>query len=327
MGLEFHQLVAFKNYLKRFFSAQPWTDEDATGLADLVGDGEGWWEHQLGPFTMAHGWEAGRYRLTVTGTPTEDGRGLFDRVFSGPVIPEPTPHPRKVKFTTGGTPAPGVWYLHGDTPDDPRAAALLEEPGVTDVMVAGHFVTVGLDRTASWEQRLDGMIERITELFWTGAPNEGGTDFSRDEMIAEAGTGLTVDELHLMDPDDPSSRQRLLEALIADDPRLRRVAVAVAAESTDSEFAAETLRAAYSDRSKVVRRTAIDAAGDRADDSLRPLFEKAATDPDPWTRWRSLRALRTIGAEPSRATVEALTGDPDFQVRFEAEAARRELTD
>ncbi len=32
---------------------------------------------------------------------------IFDRVFDGPVVPEATPHPRKVKFTTGGTAAPG----------------------------------------------------------------------------------------------------------------------------------------------------------------------------------------------------------------------------
>jgi HEAT repeat protein len=47
------------------------------------------------------------------------------------------------------------------------------------------------------------------------------------------------------------------------------------------------------------------------------LFETTLTDPDPWSRWRAVRALGGIGVEPSRDAVVALQADPEFRVRFE----------
>lgn len=327
MHLAFEQLGPFKTYLKKFFSSGSWTDADAEGLADLVGEGTGWWEHRLGPFVMAHGWDAGRYRLTASGDPESHRSSIFDRAFSGPVIPEPTPHPRKVKFTTGGRPAPGIWHVGGDSPEDPRAAAVLALPGVSDVMVAGHFVTIGLHRSESWEERLDEMIEIVTQLFWSGDSAAVDEDYSRNEMIAEARTGVSIDDLHMMDPDAPEARVAIEEALTASDPRVRRVALAVAAESDDTAWVVDTLADGYRDPARIVRRMAIDAAGDREDEPFRPLLEAAAGDEDAWIRWRALRGIRDIGVGASRATVTALASDPDFQVRFEAEAARRELSD
>ena len=161
--LPFEALGPFKTALKRFFSTSEWTPDDEAALSDLVTPHleEGWWEHDLGHgLTLRHGIRRGAYRIEVSG---EDGAApsVFDRAFTGPVRPEQTPHPRKVKFHLGGSPAPGVWHRRGETIDDSRVVALMEDPDVTDVMVAGDFVTVGLHRSASWEQRLDEILVEV----------------------------------------------------------------------------------------------------------------------------------------------------------------------
>jgi hypothetical protein len=71
-NLEFSDLVAVKNLLKRFFSAQPWTEEDAGKLHLLlsrnVADATGWFEHELGSgLRLVHGFDDGTYRLWATG--------------------------------------------------------------------------------------------------------------------------------------------------------------------------------------------------------------------------------------------------------------------
>ena len=72
-----------------------------------------------------------------------------------------------------------------------------------------------------------------------------------------------------------------------------------------------------------MRRTAIDAAADREDEELRPLFELAMGDDDAWTRWKAVRAVSDLGLGDSKARVAALADDPDFQVRMEVEATLR----
>ena len=109
MGLPFEALGPFKTALKRFFSTEPWNQTDTDTLSELIAPrlAGGWWEHDLGGgITLAYGIRDGRFELWVTGAATP-AVSIFDRVFDGPVIPEATPHPRKVKFTTGGTSAPG----------------------------------------------------------------------------------------------------------------------------------------------------------------------------------------------------------------------------
>ena len=145
--LEFDELGPFKELLKRFFSSEPWTDDDSRALDLLVRPrlDVGWWEHDLGGgITLAHGIAADRYRLWVGGT-AEPTASIFDRAFDGQVVPEATPHPRKVRFAIGGDPAPGIWYRRSDpgVPQDERARRLFAEPDVTDVMVAGDFVPYG----------------------------------------------------------------------------------------------------------------------------------------------------------------------------------------
>ena len=104
---------------------------------------------------------------------------------------------------------------------------------------------------------------------------------------------------------------------------VRRVAVAVLAESQDAGVRLRAVEAAWADGSPVVRRTAIDAAAGTGDEAMRPLFETALAATDPWVRWKAVRALGELGVGPSQAAVEARRADPDFQVRFEVERVLR----
>ncbi|MBT8247924.1 MAG: HEAT repeat domain-containing protein [Acidimicrobiia bacterium] len=322
--LEFSDLVAVKNLLKKFFSAQPWSAEDAERLDMFlrrnVDEPVGWFEHDLGAgLTLLHGFDQGTYRLWATGG-SDDEASIFDRVFSGPVQPEATPNPRHVRFVIGGDPAPGVWFRRGDDLDDERVATLLEDADITDVLVAGDFVAIGLRRAAMWKDRLDDLVATVTELFWTPerivADLDGPT---RDELVA----GQTGGALHLLDPDDPASRATLETAAASDDPRQRRMAVATLAQSADEGFAMATLRSAYSDPSRIVRRTVIDVAVDLESEQARNLLEQALADEDDWIRWKAVKGISELGLSTSAAAVAALADDRDFQVRFEVAAALR----
>ncbi|MCB2223187.1 MAG: HEAT repeat domain-containing protein [Actinobacteria bacterium] len=333
MHLPFEALTPYKQAVKRFFSTEDWADADADALAGLVTphvDG-GWHEHDLGRgIRIGHGIRDGRYVLWATGGPPPEPT-VFDRAFSGPVRPIQTPHPRKVKFAIGGEPAPGRWYRRGEEDvDDPRVAAVLEDDSVTDVMVAGDFVTVGLGRGESWEDRLEGMLARITELFWDPDRATPADDARTREELVQEGlgtriTGVRPEDLHLLDPDDGTHREALITALGAADPRARRAAVATLSMSADEAVATAALLTGYSDTALMVRRTAVDAAADLEDDEYRPLFEAALRDPDPWTRWRAVRAIAELGVEASREPMMFATLDDDFRVRFEAIAALREI--
>lgn len=323
-GLEFSELAGFKTLLKRFFSSQDWTAEDATALADLIGDGEGHWRHELDDgFILEHGFVDGRYRLSVAGEVVPGAPSIFDRVFSGAIRPEATPHPRKVKFVLGGEPGPGIWYKAGEpAPDDQRVQALFDEGDVTDVMVAGDFVTIGLARSSSWEDRLEPLLTLVGKLF-EHRPKSTSAAQTRDEMLGEAGRlHLVTEELHLLDPDDAEARGRLREALTSPDARTRRIAVAVLAQSTDLEVASAAIRMGAADESKIVRRTAIDSGADNEDADLIDVFLGALADPDAWIRWKATRALRELG-HGDRTVFESLLEDEDFQVRMEAETALR----
>jgi HEAT repeat protein len=322
--LEFSDLVAVKNLLKKFFSGQPWSADDADRLDMLlrrnVEEHVGWFEHDLGAgLRLVHGFDDGAYRLWATGG-TDGEASIFDRVFSGPVQPEATPNPRHVRFVIGGSPAPGTWFRRGDDLTDARVAALLEDPDVTDVLVAGDFVAIGLRKASMWKNRLDDLVETVTAGFWS--PDRVVADLdgpSRDELVSGRATGA----LHLLNPDDSASRATLQDAAGEEDPRRRRMAIATLAQSTDSNFAVETLTGALSDPSRIVRRTVVDVAVDLETEDVRGLLEAALGDDDDWIRWKAVKGLSELGLESSVEAVSALKDDPDFQVRFEVAAALR----
>ncbi|MEE8331124.1 MAG: HEAT repeat domain-containing protein [Acidimicrobiia bacterium] len=327
MLLPFHDLVAFKKLLWKFFSAQPWGDKEAASLSSLVTPvlDEGWWEHRLADdLVLQHGIRAGSYIIDVTG-PSSEEDSLFDRVFDGPVVPEATPHPMKVKFNIGGRASPGRWYRRGDDTQDRRAAALLDEPDVSDVMVAGDFVTVGLRRGSSWEKRLDAILAMVAELFYDPAAGPSVEPArTRDELVGEGLRTTAPQELHLLDPDTTEHRLRLQQALRDPSAEVRRVALATLAQSQDESFAAAVLTGAYEDDHRIVRRMAIDGAADLGAEAVRSLLEAGLGDDDSWIRWKAIRGLREVGIGPSSDAVALLSDDDDFQVRFEAAAAARD---
>ncbi|MBU1492843.1 MAG: HEAT repeat domain-containing protein [Actinobacteria bacterium] len=332
MHLPFEALTAYKTAVKRFFSTEDWGDADDHALDALVTPHlrSGWFEHDLGAgVRLGHGIRDGRYVIWATGGPPPEPT-VFDRAFGGPVRPVQTPHPRKVKFTVGGAPAPGRWYRRGEEVDHPAAAAMLEDPTVTDVMVAGDFVTIGLHRSERWEDRLDDVLARVTELFWDDARPAGSAAARTREALVQEGMSTRVEgarpeDLHLLDSDDPGHRDTLVEALGSADPRARRAAVATLSMSSERPVATAALLTGYHDPALMVRRTALDAAADLEDETYRPLFEAAISDPDPWTRWRAVRAIAELGAAASREPLMFAAVDEEFRVRFEAIAALREI--
>jgi hypothetical protein len=331
LSLPFEALGPFKNLLLRFFSAEPWGEDDAAALADLVTPHlkGGWWEHDLGGgIALTHGVAEDRYVLWVSGA-SAPGPSIFNRVFDGPVVPEATPHPRKVKFVTGGHPAPGVWYRRTDPdpPDDPGVKRLFAEPDVTDVMVAGDFVTIGIGARWSWERRLEPLLALVTELY-SRAEEAVAPVRTRDQLLTEASARADrSEELHLLDPDDAGHRDRLTTALADEDARIRRVAVAVLADSSDEAVRVMAVDRGAEDPSRIVRRTAVDAAADLADENLRVFFEDRLADEDHWIRWKAVRSIGDLGVGSSRPAITDLVDDPDFQVRFEVARVLRESED
>lgn len=331
LELPFESLLPFKALLRRFFSTAAWSEDDADELSDVVTPHleAGWWEHDLGAgISLAYGIRDGRFVLWAGGA-TAIAPSIFDRVFDGPVIPEATPHPRKVKFTTGGSPAPGIWYRRNDpgSPADLRVERLFAEPDVTDVMVAGDFVTVGIKARSSWEKRLEPLLALVIELFADPAAARQPPPRTREQLMHEAaratGQGRPED-LHLLDPDRGEDRLRLIDALESDDPRVRRIAVAVLIEAEDEHVRRQVVARGMSDPSRLVRRTAVDAAADADDERFRSLFEETLADNDSWIRWKSVRSLGDLGLGASRSRIESMTDDPDFQVRFEVARVLRQ---
>jgi hypothetical protein len=270
---------------------------------------------------LQHGIQEQRYVIWTTGGGTGEP-SIFDRAFAGPVRPEATPHPRKVKFDVGGTPSPGIWFRRDEpeATEDERVVRLFAQPDISDVMVAGDFVTVGLAPASSWEERLEPILALVTEEFYVEGTSYHSPERTREELLQEAGHLVVThrpEELHLLDPNDPDEAAILHAALRNTDPRIRRVAVAILAEASDTEVALGTTTAAYEDPSLMVRRTAIDAAADTEDPAARGLFELALASDDPWIRWKAVHALGDIGLDQSRAAVVELADDDDFQVRLE----------
>ncbi len=184
-------------------------------------------------------------------------------------------------------------------------------------------MTVGIDR--SWEDRLEPLLSLVTELYGSDDALEA-PERTRDELLAEAGLAghAASDELHMLDPNDPSHQTRLIAALDEESPAVRRVAVAILAESEDPVTRSAAVERGLGDGSLLVRRTALDAAGDTGDEVFRDAFEKAVgEDPDPWSRWRAVKAIGDLGVGSSRRVVEASVDDAEFRVRFEAERVLR----
>jgi Scaffold protein Nfu/NifU N terminal len=327
IGLE--KLAPVKILLKRFFSAEPWTDRDDDALAELVGPGEGWWRYPLDErFMFEFGWRGGAFRLDVGALST----------FDGLVVPEATPNPRTVRFVTPPIhDGPSRWYESAATVDDPRVARLFAvSDDVANVLVGPDFVAIGLARPDQWEQLLDALLRAVNAGFASSAPAStppsepdavaGGRTQDVPSPLPSPGRPRALErawrELSGLRADEPHDVERLLAATSAPDAADRQVAARLMID-IDAELA-ETLWGRFlADPSRAVRRAAVDAMVDAGRPSLRPLLERALGDTDAWTRWKALRGLVELGFQPSRDVAAPLAEDPDFRVRLEAARALR----
>jgi hypothetical protein len=345
-GLSLEGLGPVKQLLKRFFSEEPWTERDDDALADAIGEGSGaGGQHDLETgLALQWSWEEGRFRLRVVsdaadqpraepgphgdaGTPGETDLGT---TFDGPVVPEATPSPRTIRFATpalhGG---PSRAYDSANDADDPRVARLFGSDDVTNVLVGPDFVAVTIARPARWEAVLGSMLRTVTEEFTDHDPapraepqapvarsSSAGSD---DETDARAPRRLerAWSELGSLRAGQPTDLEQVVTASLDTEASRRQVAAALLADAPP-DAAAPVWDRLLTDRSRAVRRSAVDAVASAAREELRPLLERALDDADAWTRWKALRGLDAIGAGPSRSAIEARGNDPDFRVRLEA---------
>jgi len=320
-------LAPVKQLLKRYFSDGPWTVEDDDALADLVGPGDGWWRHELDDdFELGFGWRDGAFRLELARRP------MLGETFAEPVVPEATPNPRTIRFVTPPIrTGPSQWYESADGVDDERVARLFAFDDVANVLVGPDFVAVGLRRADRWEQLLDPVLRAVTTGFASAEVDEhtGGATATRDAFLPEHterapddGSGLerAWRELGSLRPAEPAELDRILAAASSPNRAERQVAARLLVDA-GNDVAQAAWRVLLGDPSRAVRRATVDAMVDAERPAVRPLLERALLDDDAWTRWKALRGLFDLGAEPSRAAVAALADDPDFRVRLEAARA------
>ncbi len=345
LGLSLDALGPVKQLQKRFFSDAPWTVADDEALADAVGPGDDGTERfELEPgLSLSWGWEGGRFRLRVAGdtpvpSPARNDPAAVDlgATFDGVVVPEATPSPRTIRFAT-----PPIH--HGASRAYPSAAAATDDPpvarlfdafdAVTDVLVGPDFVAVTIARPDRWESLLEPMLRTVTEEFAGDGQTEPGEPTAPAGPVAGADTGAGTDratdrrpprrleiawtDLGALRADQADDLDRILAAARADEPARRQVAAVLLAGAPADVASAEWARL-LDDPSRMVRRSAIDTIVDADRETLRPLLERALDDSDPWVRWKALRGIATLGADASRAAVEAHAADPDFRVRLEA---------
>jgi hypothetical protein len=331
--MPFDALGRTKVVLTRFLSPDPWTDADAATLAEVVGPGEGWWVRALDEeITLEYGWRDGRFTLALETeidplpAPAEEPSA---GPFLGPILAEPTPDPRAIRFRSGPSiDGEGQWF---ESPAAAqgfwRAARLFDEfPEIANVLCGRDFVEVTVRRGSDWERLLGrvhaavaDVLERaapIVEERWMqdpetpDRPGRRGAD-SRANRLARAWA-----ELGPLRPADPHDLDTLLTASHGEDPFRRQVAANLLLVA-DPVIAAEHWRRLFSDDAPAVRRATVDAVADAAREELRPLLERALGDDDAWIRWKALRGLVELDPEPSRDAITALTRDPDFRVRLE----------
>jgi len=357
LALPFEALGPIKALLKRFFSTEAWTADDDDALAAAVGPGEGRWRRQLDDdVTIDYGWDAGRFGVRVeaaasAGRGTDGSHGAESAAgpdpladsFDGPVVPEATPNPRTIRFQVGAIhTGPSRWYESAaSVEDDPGTRRLFAEfAEVANVLVGPDFVAVGLRRAADWERLLAPLLAVVTDEF---AASDGGGESAPRVMGGPAGAGApppatTSDgtgrrvsrleqawrDLGSLRPGEPADLAQVRAAARSDDSAARQVAASLLREA-DAEVAAAEWTRLVTDPVRAVRRASADAMVDVDREVLRPLLEAALADTDAWVRWKVLRGLAQLGAEPSHEAITTCSADPDFRVRLEAAAALRSV--
>lgn len=114
--------------------------------------------------------------------------------------------------------------------------------------------------------------------------------------------------------------EQLARALKDSAPQVRRFAAALLG-GTGSPRAVPPLCEALTDPSVGVRRTAGDSLSDIGDPAAQEAMCRALSDASRLVRWRAARYLAEVGTELALPHLDNTSADPEFEVRFEAQAA------
>ncbi len=341
--------------LARYFSSAVWSIADASSLSALVGRGERWFVHSLdSDLTIEYGWKGTGFRVesvcvgTAGPAPAIGSARKIDELialesqiariaddptnhvvipltlsatFDGPVVPETTHDPRIVCMLTGpGTgldAASGVRTSHWETRHNPHLSGVAEAlfqaiPPLQAIMCAPGSYSLEMREPEAWSLWLAPAISLLIHI--ASAPRSMMTRDRNEQRLRE--------EFNAMDLHTGKAILRIRDALTQRDPVLRELAV-FAIGTADPFAAPKVWRNAIDDSARNVRRSAARAITANAEESLRPLMERALHDVDACTRFHAARGLAKIGAGRSMHALEAAMHDTDARVNVAINAALR----
>jgi len=317
--------------LRKFFSTAPWTIDDDSALAAIVGPGSGSSRVAVGDVTVVCEFHAGRLRVDVDwehavtehGAP---GNAPPDAVsprravtaaelaatFEQPLVPEAGPHGRIVRFLTGpGSGGQSGWLRDPASTRDDRARALLASfAEVTGVMLGPGFVAIEVRDEHDWDELLVPLFAAVLERF---VPPRPLPTVDRQTERARA-------EFAGVNPETSRGIGRVRDALSSPDAAVRQIAVTMVAHD-DPMIAERAWRTALDDTNRAVRRAAVVAMAGVHREGLRSLLERALGEPDAAARLHAALGLAHIGADRSHASLERALDDGDARVRLAARAA------
>ncbi len=348
--------------LRRFFSAGAWSIEDDCSLGALVGPGRGWHQQKLGDdILIAYGWRGAAFRvecqwadtnvesLSVTpdasrehdevNTPCDPARPELRAIesgiatlapraprlelattqlcdsFDGTIVPEITDDPRILRLLTGSNigNVRSRWARRDAPTNTPKVAALFEtiEP-LTGVRTEPDCVYLEIERPQDWENWLGTTLAAATAI----------SPIPRTQPVTNRTEQRQREELRGLDLRSIIGPQRIRDALNDRDPVLREIAVG-AVQVTDPFGAPTVWRVAINDSARNVRRAAIRAIVEHANEDLRSLMERALRDADRCTRFHAVRGLAIIGSDRSRVALRHAMSDTDARVKICVVAALR----
>jgi hypothetical protein len=334
MTLPFLARGRTKALIRRFFSAEPWTDVEAGALAEAIGPGEGWWTRTLDDeVTLEYGWRDARFTILLSSTALPPRAAIDDppsATFEGLVVPETTSDPRTIRFRTGAIRDRESLWLESSASAQAywRAARLFDQfPEVANVLVGPDFVAVSLRRASDWERLHDHVLATVASALEAAVPalepsgmQDPVTSADRRRRAASSSRATRLAhvwaELGALQPVDARDLESLIRASHDEDPFRRQVAASLLLEA-DPAVATKHWERLLADPSHAVRRATADAMANAHREELRPLLERSLGDDDGWVRQRALGGLVELDPEPSRDAIVALADDPDFRVRLE----------
>ncbi len=329
-----------RHALRRFFSDGPWSIDDDTALAALVGPGAGWRRTELrAGITLAFGWKGSVFRVDVEVSEPDPMRGdlvsgdlvagdlvaggsnaepavvpatTLASTFDVSIVPEAGPQPRIVRFLTGpGTGGQSGWIRDAGEARDGRAAALLRAfPDATGVLLGAGFVAVEIKDERRWDEVLAPLFAFVADRFMP----------PRAPAAPDHGVTRARAELAPIDPTSPRGIATVRDALTSPDAAVRQIA-ATLVRHDDPKSAERAWRRLLDDTSRAVRRAAVITMSEEHLEEVRPLLERGLGENDACSRFHAALGLGRIGAERSRVALERASADGDARVRLAVEAA------